>query len=368
MSTAVTLENCANCETPLSGHYCSNCGQEAVLHHASTREFLHEFVGHYVALEGKLWGSLVRLLFRPGMLTNEYIRGRRVRFVQPLRLYLSFSLLFFALLKFGGHGIENGGDETDEPTGAPAAVVEQAAKQTSALDKLNVSIPAKDDSAAAAEAAIAAMEKDQDAESRARDKAARVAARTAAREAAKEAAKPAPAAPASVSEPGEHESSAHKKANDEVDQWLDEKGWQTLRHKWQGLQGMSREQQKAALQAGFYHYAPYAIFCLMPVFALFLKILYIGSGRRFGEHVLFALHTNAFAFLIFSLMLVIRVGVVDFALWCWLLGYLPWAMRRVYHSSRAGTLVRWSVLMFFYSIAVAVALGLAGALGAMTAH
>jgi hypothetical protein len=34
--------------------------KEAVLHHASTREFLHEFIGHYVALEGKLWGSLKR--------------------------------------------------------------------------------------------------------------------------------------------------------------------------------------------------------------------------------------------------------------------------------------------------------------------
>lgn len=368
MSTAVTPENCANCETPLSGHYCSNCGQEAVLHHASTREFLHEFVGHYVALEGKLWGSLARLLFRPGMLTNEYIRGRRVRFVQPLRLYLSFSLLFFALLKFGGHGLDNGEDEHDEATSAQTAMVEQTVKQVGKLDKLTPRDPAEADGAAAAEAAIAEMEKDQGAESRARDKAARVAARIAAREAAKEAAKPAPASPASVSEPGEHASSAQSKANDEVDQWLDEKGWQTLRHKWQGLQGMSREQQKAALQAGFYHYAPYAIFCLMPVFALFLKILYMGSGRRFGEHVLFALHTNAFAFLIFSLMLVIRVGVVDFALWCWLLGYLPWAMRRVYHSSRAGTLLRWSVLMFCYSIAVGLALGAAGALGALTAH
>jgi hypothetical protein len=73
-----------------------------VLHHASTREFLHEFIGHYVALEGKLWGSLKRLIFQPGELTNEYIRGRRVRYVQPLRLYLTFSVLFFALLKFTG--------------------------------------------------------------------------------------------------------------------------------------------------------------------------------------------------------------------------------------------------------------------------
>jgi hypothetical protein len=72
--------------------------------HASTREFLHEFIGHYVALEGKLWGSLKRLIFQPGELTNEYIRGRRVRYVQPLRMYLTFSVLFFALLKFTADG------------------------------------------------------------------------------------------------------------------------------------------------------------------------------------------------------------------------------------------------------------------------
>jgi len=367
MSTAAAPENCANCETPLGGHYCSNCGQEAVLHHASTREFLHEFVGHYVALEGKLWGSLVRLLFRPGLLTNEYIRGRRVRFVQPLRLYLSFSLLFFALLKFGGHGAEMGEDDKDETPAAQTAVVEQTVKQTvkqaGALERLKLNSPEEAAGATAAEAAIAEMQKDQKAVARAPDTSAKDKP-----QAAPPAAKPAPAAPHSVSEPEEKDNADRHKARDDVDQWLEKKGWDKLRHKWDGLNNMSSEQQKAALQAGFYHYAPYAIFCLMPVFALYLKILYMGSGRRFGEHVLFALHTNAFAFLIFSLMLVIRVGLIDFVLWCWLLGYLPWAMRRVYHSSRAGTLLRWSVLMFFYMISIAVALGLAGALGAVTAH
>jgi hypothetical protein len=34
--------------------------------------------------------------------------------------------------------------------------------------------------------------------------------------------------------------------------------------------------------------------------------------------------------------------LLQFVLWCWLIGYLPWAMRRVYHSSRLGTFLRWS--------------------------
>jgi hypothetical protein len=358
MSTAAAPDNCANCDTPLSGHFCSNCGQEAVLHHASTREFLHEFIGHYVALEGKLWGSLARLLFRPGLLTNEYIRGRRVRFVQPLRLYLSFSLLFFALLKFGGHHEE----EAEKDGHADKMVlVEQTAKQARELGKLKATIggtEAGEREAEAAEAAVAAMEQDlRQQELQSADAAKAVHAASAI---------PASAAPASVAEPDAHDSPERKMARDDVDQWLASHGWESVRHRWNALNDMSSEQQKAALQAGFYHYAPYAIFCLMPVFALYLKVLYVGSGRRFGEHVLFALHTNAFAFLIFSLMLVIPFGLVNFVLWCWLVAYLPWAMRRVYHAGRTGTILRWMVLMFFYSISVALALAFAGALGAMT--
>jgi hypothetical protein len=103
----------------------------------------------------------------------------------------------------------------------------------------------------------------------------------------------------------------------------------------------------------------------MPVFAMFLKVLYLGSGRRFGEHVLFALHTNAFAFFMFSVMLLNPVGIIDFLLWCWLLGYLPWAMRRVYHSGRFGTFWRWSVLMVSYMLALGLALLVSMAMGVM---
>ena len=63
------------------------------------------------------------------------------------------------------------------------------------------------------------------------------------------------------------------------------------------LPGAGRTTQ---LSSGFFSYVPYAMFALMPVFALFLKLLYMGSGRRYGEHLLFALHTNAFAFAMFQ--------------------------------------------------------------------
>jgi hypothetical protein len=345
MSTAVTPDqcaNCANCEAPLTGHYCANCGQEAVLHHASTREFLHEFIGHYVALEGKLWGSLVRLLFRPGLLTNEYMRGRRVRFVQPLRLYLSFSVLFFALLKFSGTHLEVGGGDAELTTSkavAPArALADKAAEQQAKLAPLD---PEAARSKQAAEAAIAEMVKEVG---------------------------PGPEnAPSGQRMPKVIQDDEHDKPNIR-DEYFDEKlsNWPTLRHQWHAFNELPGEQQWKAIENGLSHYAPYAIFCLMPVFAMFLKVLYLGSGRRFGEHVLFALHTNAFAFFIFGVMLVLPYGPLRFALFCWLVGYLPWAMRRVYHSSRFGTLWRWSVLMICYQIALVLALTATGAMGILT--
>lgn len=97
--------SCRNCATPLpepTPAFCGRCGQEARLHPPTLHEFAHEFVSHYVALEGALWRSLGWLLVAPGRLTREYLAGRRRRYVLPLRLYLTLSLVFFLALRMGG--------------------------------------------------------------------------------------------------------------------------------------------------------------------------------------------------------------------------------------------------------------------------
>lgn len=339
MNTAVTpvehahvaATNCPNCDTVLTGHFCSHCGQEAILHHASVAEFLHEFIGHYVALEGKLWGTVMRLLFRPGVLTLEYIRGRRVRFVQPLRLYLTLSLLFFALLKFSG---------TFSPSMTEGN--EAAQQQTAAAGKTREQAEGKAQEKAALKAAIkqaAGVPQDRSAASGAS------------------------ADSKAPNEAGE-DNRIDIDGNEKLKSYLD--GWPAARHQLDAFDKLSGSEKIKVFQNGFYHYAPYAIFALMPVFALLLKVLYLGSGRRFGDHLLFALHTNAFAYFIFILMLLVSWGLVHFVLWCWLLGYLPWAMRRVYNSGRGTTFVRWLLLMFFYSILIGLAVGGSMLAGIMT--
>lgn len=87
---------CLNCGALLQGSYCASCGQKAAPPNPTVHELVHELVEAFLHIDGKMIESARLLLTRPGRLTREYFAGRRVRYLSPLRLYLTFSLLFFA--------------------------------------------------------------------------------------------------------------------------------------------------------------------------------------------------------------------------------------------------------------------------------
>ena len=62
-------------------------------------EFLQQFGGAYISTEGALWRTLWRLFLLPGQLTIEYMAGRRRRYVLPLRLYLTISVIALLSLR-----------------------------------------------------------------------------------------------------------------------------------------------------------------------------------------------------------------------------------------------------------------------------
>jgi hypothetical protein len=88
---------CLDCGTPLGGKYCTVCGQKDEPLKRGLGDLAREFLQHPL-IDTKLWRSLVPLLLRPGALTEEYLAGRRTRYVRPLKLYLTISVVFFALL------------------------------------------------------------------------------------------------------------------------------------------------------------------------------------------------------------------------------------------------------------------------------
>lgn len=90
--------HCLNCNAAVSDKYCGRCGQrvEHAIH--TVWHFTQEAAEDLTHADSRLWSTILALLFKPGFLTKEFLAGRRVRYLPPLRLYLVLSVLFFLVL------------------------------------------------------------------------------------------------------------------------------------------------------------------------------------------------------------------------------------------------------------------------------
>jgi hypothetical protein len=94
------------------GAFCADCGQRDIPPYPSVRELVVDVAAEFSGWDGRLATSLRDLILRPGMLTREFLEGRRVRYISPLRLYLMASLVYF-LLAAGAPNLNLGsGDKT----------------------------------------------------------------------------------------------------------------------------------------------------------------------------------------------------------------------------------------------------------------
>ena len=87
---------CANCRTPSTGAYCAHCGQKVKPLDPTVRELAGDVLSEVTDVDSKLLHSVRYLFTRPGFLSREHAEGRRAKYVSPVRLYLVFSVAFFA--------------------------------------------------------------------------------------------------------------------------------------------------------------------------------------------------------------------------------------------------------------------------------
>src|SRR3954471_7279095 len=88
---------CLNCGAPLGGPFCSECGQRDIPPYPSTRELAVDAISEFSGWDGRLASTIRALVRKPGMLTLEFLEGRRARYISPLRLYLTASVIYFLL-------------------------------------------------------------------------------------------------------------------------------------------------------------------------------------------------------------------------------------------------------------------------------
>ncbi len=88
---------CLNCGAELRGRFCYVCGQENLEPKESVGHLIAHFFNDFTHFDGKFFTTLKDLVFKPGFLSREYMVGRRVSYLNPVRMYIFTSATFFLL-------------------------------------------------------------------------------------------------------------------------------------------------------------------------------------------------------------------------------------------------------------------------------
>ncbi len=91
-------DHCLNCGTHLKSKFCPECGQKHKDYSLTFKDFLADFLEELLDVDSRVLRSLRLLFTKPGFLTSEYVKGRRISYIPPVRIYLVASVLFFLVL------------------------------------------------------------------------------------------------------------------------------------------------------------------------------------------------------------------------------------------------------------------------------
>lgn len=371
---------CENCATPLQGEYCHACGQSV---HSPTRDFRHaveDVFESFWHLDGRVFRTLRDLLV-PGRVAINYLAGKRARYLPPLRLFVILSVLTFFVARLvvqvdeGPVDFSVGGQSISQATTVAEVerIRDELLKDISAAEDERT-LPGVDAALVAARARIqgaaasriAQLERGTEAAATGQSP---VAEPGSTGQAPAEAGTPdaQPSGPAPVAAPavagGRWDAVDIAWLPGFANRWLNRKlarAQANLEH----MQGDAGRIVEAFLQT-----LPTTLFLMMPVFALLLKVFYLGSGRRYLEHLVVALYSHAWLLLVLLAMLLLNALDEVFpttAVWVltalasglvWLLIpiYLFVTQHRVYGEHWVLTAVRYLVIGTVYSVLLAIA-------------
>ncbi len=309
--------HCANCVTPLQGEYCHACGQSVHSVLKPVHHMVEETVETVLHIDSRIVHTLPPLFLKPGFLTLEYFAGRRVRYIAPFRLMFVLCLLCFFTLRVASSSV----------------TVDLASRQQTRLmdrgeDFAQATTPKQvqrllDDKLKALDAPQAFGDETVTAQA----KAARQALLAAANQRLADlhaAPLPLPTA-ASPANPTPSPVARARVAwlPDFANQWLTVAA-QHMQDNLRAYKSRDPAIRAAASERvinGVFGKLPGAMFVLVPVFALLLKLFYVFKRRLYMEHLIVVLHSQAFVFL-WLLLLALSDEAHD-----WLRLHAAWAAR-----------------------------------------
>ncbi|MDN5782626.1 MAG: DUF3667 domain-containing protein [Luteimonas sp.] len=401
--------NCGNCGSPLLGEYCYACGQPVtgLVRHFSS--IAGDFADTVFNWDARLPRTLWPLLVRPAFLTREYFSGRRVRYVSPVRLFVTLAIVTFfvaqLMISFGDINFDDDKGPTDASFSQVQSVDEVVRQRDKALAEL---AQAQDQDAKGVPGVGVGLDIAEKAIRNSAKARIRVLERRAAKAAKKAAKSTPPGTKASAPAPGAPDSGAGAEATPAEDAvaasvaagdappdaettanadpdplsfngtpWdpktnpLTVSWWPDFANHWLNAQvGRAKTNiERLRTDQEFFKDAvlgavPSTLFVLLPLFALMLKVVYVFKRRLYMEHLLVALHSHAFMclelLLIFATMGLQRwlapdpgalhglFSWIEGLLWAWMPLYLLLMQKRIYGQGWTMTLLKYSALGFCY--------------------
>lgn len=271
---------CDNCHAPLHGNYCHQCGQHA---HNPLKSFTHaveDVFESFWHLDGRIFRTL-RELWIPGRIAGNYLAGQRVRYLPPLRLFVIMSVFAFFVARLSV-GKDSDLISINSPASQFAAITETA-QVNRHRDALLADMVVPEDANGPAARALAAT----------REAIAQAAQR---RIAELEGRVPAAEMPRQISLQIDGSGQPWHPVDNPVDyRYLPDWANAAINHRLQRLHDNVQPGQERwqLLMDRFLAALPAALFVMMPLLALVLRLVYLRRPMGYLEHLVVALYSHA---------------------------------------------------------------------------
>lgn len=91
------VNRCLNCGTELNGPFCHMCGQEYIDPKPTVGNFISVYLDNAYMLDIKLFKTIWDLVSKPGHLAKEFLAGKIVSNIHPLKLNMFLLLAFLTI-------------------------------------------------------------------------------------------------------------------------------------------------------------------------------------------------------------------------------------------------------------------------------
>lgn len=324
---------CLNCNARTFGPYCHICGQ----HNTEPKETVADLVIHFfndiTHFEGKFISSLRFLLFRPGFLTSEYIRGRRASYMNPVRMYIFtsafFFILFFTVFDSKNMFNINEGKKEDSVHDGQEEMYKEALKKA----RTNTDTVVVKKLFGTAQADTLVREKAPDNLNFSFSEGA-----------------------SAYKTIQEYDSVQRSLPSAKKDNWFTKMAVRRSIYVRERYEGNYTTFLKEAFDH-FFHSFPKILFISLPLFAFILLLLYTRHKEAlYVHHLIFTIHYFVFVFLWFLVLLALKnlaqwipflgSSIVSLLWSIYFFGYLYKAMRNVYSQTTGITFFKFLLLMF----------------------